>query len=328
MFTVDTTRFYVISVLSNPVRYKKRFELYDEFEKHMKDLGATLITVEIAFGDRPFVMTQRDDKYDLQVRTDHELWLKENAINLAIAYLCQIDPDWKYVAWVDADIHFLNRNIVEETTHQLQHYDVVQMFSHVTDMGPNLEPLKTMQGFMYSYVKGGCVPPLGPGYSPYYGRYYGHKKGTFWHPGFAWAARRSALDRITLFDKAILGSADHHMAMGLIGCAERSLPKGLNQSYVDSVMNWQEIAEYRLRRNVGYVPGMITHFWHGSKMNRKYVERWRILIDNQYNPNTDISRDQQGLYRLNYHHGMRSITLRDQIRQYFRARHEDSIDVE
>jgi hypothetical protein len=297
----------------------------------MTDVGALLITVECAYGRRPFELTQNSDAWDIQLRTHHELWHKENLINRGIQHLSRIDPDWQYVAWIDADIHFQRPDIVQETVHQLQHYDFVQMFSHVTDLGPQHQPIKQQNGFVWSYVQNNYEAPVGPGYNPkgidYYGAYYGIQSGSFWHPGYAWAARREALEKVQLFDKAILGSADHHMAMGLIGEAQRSVPQGVTAAYRNAVLNWQEVAEQEIKRNIGYVSGLITHYWHGNKANRKYVDRWKILIENRFDPTIDIQRDPQGLYRLNMHHGMRSIKLRDHIRAYFRARQEDSIDL-
>ena len=337
LFTVPVDKFYIIAVCSNPVRYHTRARLFEEFAKHMADVGAQLIVVECAYGDRPFHLTQAGNPFHLQFRTDQEIWHKENLINLGIQYLCQLDKNWKYVGWCDADIHFQRQDIIMETVHQLQHYDIVQMFSHVVDLGPKFEPIQHQNGFVWSYFQNDFGPPVGPGYTPklkgenrdYYGGIVGGAKGSgFWHCGYAWAARRSALEKISLFDKAILGSADHHMAMGLIGQVHRSIPNWITNGYREHLMNWQEIAEQRLRRNIGYVPGLIAHHWHGNKKDRKYVDRWKILIDNQYDPNVDIARDPQGLYRLNVHCGARSIKLRDQIRAYFRSRNEDSIDVE
>jgi hypothetical protein len=34
----------------------------------------------------------------------------------------------------------------------LQHYDVLQMFSHAQDVGPDYEPLNTTPGFLYKWV--------------------------------------------------------------------------------------------------------------------------------------------------------------------------------
>jgi hypothetical protein len=318
---LNTSKFYVISVVSNPIRYSTRYKLFRQFQQHMRDLGAKVVVVEQAFGQRPFEVTERDNPLHVQVRTQHELWHKENMINLGINYLTQIDPDWEYVAWIDGDVHFQRHDIIEETAHQLQHYDFVQMFSHAIDMGPNMNPLALQNGFMWSYLENNCKPPQGHGH----GGYYGASKGKFWHPGFAWAARRRAFEKISLLDTAILGAGDHHMALAMIGQAAKSTPSGVSKEYKDAVMNWQSVIEYHCNRNVGYVPGTITHYWHGTKANRKYSERWKILIDNKYNPVTDITRDSQGLYRLNDYSTPRFIRLRDDIRAYFRERAEDCI---
>jgi hypothetical protein len=319
---IDLSKFYVVAVCSNPVRYQRRWQLYKQFEKHMNDVGAKLLVVEQAFGKRQFQLTERDNLWHLQLRTDQELWHKENMINIGIQYLCQIDPDWQYVAWIDADIQFQRPDIIMETVQQLQHYHWVQMFSHAIDLGPNGEINNMHKGFMYQYHNNDNCSPQGSGY----GGYYSNKK-DFWHPGWAWAARRSAIDRVPLLDKAILGSADHHMAMALIGQVQRSYPNGVTKEYKQYINNWQDMVTCHFKRNVGYVPGTISHFWHGKKKDRKYVERWDVLIENKYNPYTDIMHDAQGLYRLNVHNGEKYIKLRDDIRRYFRNRNEDSIDL-
>jgi len=42
--------------------------------------NVVLYTVEISYGDRPFEVTTPDNPRDLQLRTEHELWHKENAL--------------------------------------------------------------------------------------------------------------------------------------------------------------------------------------------------------------------------------------------------------
>lgn len=320
---LDISRFYVITVISNPVRYTRRYDLYWKFKKHMEDLGAKLITVECQFGNRGFVLTERDNPFHVQLRTWDEIWHKENMINVAINYLSQLDPDWTYVAWIDADITFHRQDIIHETAQQLQHYDIVQMFTHAIDAGPRGEPIQNHSGFMWSYINNNRYPPQGSGT----GGYYNTSK-SFWHPGYAWAARRQALARLPLLDSAAMGAGDHHMALALIGSAEKSLPRGISKGYRASVMNWQHVAINEIKKNVGYVDGMITHNWHGKKKDRKYRERWDILTQNQFDPLSDLVKDHQGLWRFNMNHGERSIRLRDDFRQYFRQRNEDSIDYE
>jgi hypothetical protein len=51
--------------------------------------------------------------------------------------------------------------------------------------------------------------------------------------------------------------------------------------YLDDMLAYQSKAK-SLR--VGYVPGVIRHYYHGSKKNRQYGERWKILIKYGYVP--------------------------------------------
>lgn len=185
--------------------------------------------------------------------------------------------------------------------------------------------LQTHSGFAYMYQQNGGNPPGGRSCSPYYG--VGQGRGIFWHPDFAWAARREAIDHLGgLIDFAVLGSADHHMAMALIGQAPRTLNKGLSSNYRAQVMDWQDLAERHIQRDIGFVDGTLLHHWHGKKRDRRYTDRWQILVEHKFDPRTDLKRDWQGLWQLRVE-SPRQICLRDSVRAYFRSRNEDSIDV-
>jgi hypothetical protein len=146
--------------------------------------------------------------------------------------------------------------------------------------------------------------------------------GTYWHPGYAWAATREAIDTLGgLFDIGIVGAGDHHMACCLIGEGSKSIPQSLHANYKAMVLAWEKRA-MRLHKNIGYVKGTIYHFWHGKKSNRKYKERWEILFEHNFDPISDIHRDWQGVLTLH----PSNIGLRDDIRKYFQERNEDSID--
>lgn len=303
----EEEKLHVIVTINNYVRFKRRYELYWEFKKRMeKYKNLEMYVVEIALGQRPFMVTQPNNPKHLQLRTDNELWHKENSINLMVQ---RLPPNWKYVAWIDADVEFVNPNFVNETIHQLQHYEIVQMFQTANNLGPEGETISTFKSFMYQYVSGAD---------------YTLKKYEFWHPGFAWACTKKAWnDMGGLLDIALLGAGDHHMALAFIGKAEKSLPGGISESYRRHVMRFQERCERHIKRDVGYVPGTILHYWHGTFQNRKYVERWQGLIENKYNPDEDIKRDWQGLIVIN---DDSKIGLRDFIRRYFRQRNEDGVD--
>jgi len=78
---------YVVTVISNPVRFRSRYRLYEAFAKMVADAGAHLITVEASFGERPHAITDRLNEHHLRVHSSHEIWHKENLINLGLAHL-------------------------------------------------------------------------------------------------------------------------------------------------------------------------------------------------------------------------------------------------
>ncbi len=313
----------VVAVVSNPVRYRSRYDLFRAFQAQVAAAGARLTVVEMAYGNRPFEVTDPDDPRHLQVRSSHELWHKENLINLGFA---RLPRDARYVAWVDADITFARPDWVQETLQQLQHHPIVQMFAEAHDLGPDGLVLNSFRSFACSLVHN--IPRRkGAGY------YGGTPPGSFnariayWHhPGFAWAARREAIDTLGgLFDVAVVGEADYIMAKALVGEGTDALYPGVSPGYCKAVEDWQARA-LRLRGDLGYVPGTVLHHWHGRKASRQYWDRCRILQESGFDPAVDLKRDWQGLYQLVDHGERRSIVLRDSIRAYFRSRNEDGIE--
>ena len=307
-------KLYVVTVISNPVRYKTRYRLYRQFAKQMKDSGVPFYTIEMAFANRPFEVTSAENPCHIQVRSDQELWHKENLLNLAIE---KLPPEAKYVAWVDADVMFTRPDWAEETVQQLQHYKVVQMFSHAQDLGPNFEPMQLHAGFVYNYLNFGQkeFQDLCPD------ERVSNVNG---HPGYCWAARRETLEALGgLIDFAILGSADHNMAKALLGLVHTTFFKGMTQGYKARLLAWQALADKHVAQDIGYVPGTIIHYWHGKKKDRGYDTRWKILASNKIDPDTHLFKDDQGLIRIHE----TNIGLRDDLRRYFRSRNEDSVDV-
>lgn len=315
-------KLYVITPIFNPQRFRSRWKLYKEFEKYVLSYKeAHLITIECSFGERQEVLTQDmgENHTVIYVRTKHELWLKENLINIAIQ---RLPADWKYVAWIDADIRFARPDWVGETLHRLQHHNVIQMFSTAVDLSPNYDILKTHTGFMYCYKNN--IPNKNKRMQIEY--YQGDgTESTYWHPGFAWAARRESINSLGgLIDWSILGGGDMYMAYALVGqLNNRNMPNSLGKKGIELLKEWQNRSEKYVKRNVGYMDGLILHFWHGKKVDRKYQDRGQILVESKFNVEKDIKRDWQGLYQLNEE----NIKLRDSIKKYFSGRNEDSIDI-
>lgn len=317
---------YVITIITNPQRFYTRYKLYQAFEKMCEDAGAVLYTVELALRDRHHEITSADNPRHIQLRSPSELWHKENLLNIAIS---RLPADWEYVAWIDADIQFARPDWATETIHQLQHYKIVQMFSHAQDLsydydlGVGQKLSRPFQSFLYSFLTGEKLEGWSAVAKHGHTHYAAGSKWWLWHTGYAWAARRSALaDLGGLGDIAALGSADHHMAACLVGKVTDTIAQGMVTSYTDYWLRWQERALKFINGNFGYVPGLILHNWHGPKAGRQYVSRWRILVEEKYDYLLDLKYDVQGVLALTD----RNPRLRDRIQQYFRQRNEDSVE--
>jgi hypothetical protein len=378
--------FWFVTVVSNPLRFNTRAALYAKFRKHiLEDLGSNLLTVELmqcemgphvsAIHDPSTAVTQggrststwsvpspaanpvtvmhpSESEVVVQVRSDSVLWHKENMLNVGFSFL---PPSCIYVAWVDADLQFLNLDIVDNTVHQLQMYKVVQMFQNCVDMGPTGEVMQLHSSFGWC-LRNRMTPPWAlpaaaaadaaskkkgakkssegsEGSTTYYysqpekkdeddDRKKDKVQQVFFHPGYAYAARLDTLNQLGgLLDIAIVGSGDHHMAYCMVGKGDMSIPGYMHANYFSAIQKWQAMAERHVQRRLGYVNGTIVHGFHGFKHKRGYQSRWDILKDNVYDPLRDIKRNLHGVYEFTAPESQ----LAHDIIDYFKSRNEDII---
>jgi hypothetical protein len=339
---------------SNPFRYRTRRELLNNFRRQMAAFpNVRLYIGELAYGDRPFEVTGIDpeaplemqerfhNQFDIQFRTDCEMFHKENILN---AIISRFPADWKYGAYIDGDMIFTRHDWALEAIHLLQHYDVIQLFSSYTDLDAQHQPYGMARSFGWNFHhqeeflaerrRFHGKPELASSGSGVFKRSdiradvfpFGYDPGA---PGGAWAWRRSAYDTLGgLLDVNILGGGDSEMAHGLIGVVldltKRTAspqPRAENagtRSHAHAVLEWQKRAA-KLHSNIGYLEQHILHPFHGSKRQRRYYERWKILRDHDFNPYTDLVPDWQRIYRWS---GDKP-RLRDAVRKYLIERRED-----
>lgn len=312
----------VIAVISNPMRYASRYALYKKFAQDLQQQGCNprLWTVELQHGMRPAQITTSDNEQHLQLWTSAlpgEIWHKENLINLALQFITVKDPDWRYVAWVDADFLW-ESDAFEKTIQALQHYDVVQMWSHMINLAPGGGILNSRVGssYMYNFINQG---PVNMGKYP---KWAGS-------PGGAWAARRESLNKLgsglgsPLIDWGILGAGDLYFALAVTGALQGNLDKKFSPGYTDSLYIYQQNASNGIKGNVGYVENTVRHMWHGRTADRQYETRGQILVKYQFDPFTDLKRDVSGILQLVVQ-TQRQRALRDACRRHFFARNEDA----
>lgn len=317
-------KLYVVTVLENPLRWRARYANYWKFERHVADAGAVLYTCEVAFGDRCFEVTQENEPRHIQLRTRDEVWHKENAQNIALS---RLPVSAKKVAFIDADMIFSRSDWAQECLHLLEHYPVLQMFSHLIDVDPEGRPIGNAVSMAYMRQEKLAVAPHEnappprrkiPAY-PY--PYAGVGKWGWGAPGGAWAWRKEALDHVGgLIDWIISGSADYYMAKALHGEIEDILRPDYSEPFKDMARHWQERAVNHIKFNIGHMPGALVHYFHGPKSKRGYEFRPDFIAKTKFDPLRDIKRDWQGLYQLK----PERVDIRDGLRYYNRLRNEDA----
>lgn len=294
---------HVIAVISNICAFKKRYQLMREFIQRMEfENNVILYIVEMAYGSQPFAMTDAKNPRHLQLRTEYAIWHKENMINLGVKKL--LPPDWKAFAWIDADIDFDTNDWAANTLKILNGAkDIVQIFSHAIDLDQKEETMNVYNSFAFQFSKD--LP-------------YSHKFPNYWHPGYAWACTRKAYEQMGgLFELGILGASDHIMSFCLMNKGLESICDKYSQDFKNRILAFQKRVK-RLR--LGYVPVVIRHFFHGSKVNRKYVERNEILLRYNYSPLVHIAYDSNGIMIPSPQFPKAFI---QDILDYFKQRNED-----
>uniref|UniRef100_A0A6C0DJY1 Uncharacterized protein n=1 Tax=viral metagenome TaxID=1070528 RepID=A0A6C0DJY1_9ZZZZ len=298
-------KLHVVLTISNPCLYARRYILIKEMMNRLEleETDVIVYVVELAYKKQRFIITDSKNPRHLQIRTETPIWHKENMINLGIQKL--LPKNWKAVAWIDSDLEFENISWAKDTLKVLNGTkDIVQIFSHCVDMNKEEEAMSVFVSFGYQYVKG--LP-------------YRREIKNFWHPGYAWACTRKAYEKMGgLYECAILGSADNVMALSLIQQGLRGINEKSTDDYKDSVLRYQNrVKTLRL----GYVPGVLRHYFHGSKENRKYGDRWKILLNHNFSPREHLTHDENGILIPTPECPREML---DEILNYFKERNEDS----
>jgi len=309
---------YAIAVISNPIGYDSRTRLFREFAERIEGTpGVQLIRVELVSHGKDFQLTEPNNPFHIQLRSNHVVWYKENMINVAIK---RLPLDWKFMAWIDADLTFLNPDWVEATRQALQTHKIVQLFDTAEDLGPDEVPMSTVRSFGYMYQKNGCVAPAIDENSKRGGIW---TDGIQWHPGYAWAATRKTIRGVGgLMDFPIVGSGDHLMTLAIVDQVERITNINFAPGYLRAINEWKNKAIEVIDGNLGYVPGTIRHHYHGSKKNRGYTWRTNIITKTSFDPYTDLRWNLEGVMELVVENP-RQEALRDSLVNYFISRKED-----
>ncbi len=304
----------IISCFYNPENSAYRLKAFETFYKSIKHLNHRIVECVIGEGKAQLGHIKGVET----VYTENLLFHKEALLNKAIS---QLPAKFKYVFWIDADVIFTNKNWLVDGVGALKHYTIIQPFEYCVHLEKDetspsavvksvLETRPSLPNKHHNRVwKSFC--------SNYQTARY-HKDENYnnhGHVGFAWGAQRSLLDRVPLYDKALIGGADHiiaHAAANQIihPCIAKSFTENL-----DEIRDWSELFALNVLEQIGYVKGNLYHIWHGDILKRQYLKR---IQDFSPQINTIVEKDQNGLYVTNKPDDAK-------LKEYYRQREDTSV---
>lgn len=340
------TKTWIATTYYNPAGYESRKRNYEIFWSTLKIQGAKLITHEIVFPDISSSDNNLpDDSADILIRTEtkSKLWHKERAFNLLLDHLPE---ECENICFVDCDLIFENKNWVEDLTVALEKYDIIQPFDLFFNIrkgwldapGPGWHVTKWAK---YAYWEPGLDLKLDRlnvpydffgGHSALYVREFAREfydkddPRLHWylgHMGGAIAMKRDIIEKHRFFDKCIVGGGDVVNFCGITGAPE---PGRANGNDKKRPSHWPIIDEeyQRWKSKISsdsykttYMKNACFHLYHGDRANRQYIDRYNILIKNDFSISDLKIEKGSSLYCVE------DEALSKQIEQYFLDRRED-----
>ncbi len=337
----------IITTYFNPVGYQTLRCNYERFAAPIRQAGLNLITVECAFGSGSFELDSSSQV--IQVRSRDVMWLKERLINLAIA---RLPSHVTKVAWLDADILFTNPAWAQETAARLDDYPVVQPFDCVARQqhSRDMEAKARRRSFACQHQR---RPESAHLSSAAHGQ-----PGIAWAARRALLEKHTLYDAAIvgggdeLFAHATGGGFNSRCVKAITGARLQSRPKIVGKVvnrllrlpwpsqlvawylaclpappvsapeewFLAHYLAWAQPFYADVRGQVGCVPGVALHLWHGHPVNRQYSHRNALLKQHSFNPVADLQLNEHGVWEW----AGSKPGLAQQIRDYFYARQEDN----
>lgn len=262
----------IVACFFNPQNSPYRLLAFQKWYSSIKHLNHRII--ECLIGDAESRLPE--SPYITQVQTDSLLWHKESLLNKVIS---ELPFEYKYVFWLDTDVLFTNPNWMVEGVEKLKTVKVIQPFEYCVHLGKNqtapdfdvdayrplVRDVKRRHPMLWRSFLANWTTDLEAALS--------HNYDVHGHVGFAWGARREVVDKVHMYDRALIGGADHiiaHAATGQIPCPCISKTFTLE---IDAVTEWSKDYYDTVGGSVGFVRGDLYHIWHGEVKDREYLKR-------------------------------------------------------
>jgi hypothetical protein len=306
---------YIATCVANPLRWQTRISLARAAIKDwLNEPNVHITLAEVAYGSRGFDLLDlaSDRVTHIPLHATTMAWSKECGLNIAIN---RMPAGSEKILALDADITFRRAGWATVAGAALDLYPVIQPWDTAYDLGPHDEHIQTHRSFASVWHAGKPVVANGNAFWSFNGGY-----NVYPHPGYAWGWQRRVLDRIGgLLEIGAMGSGDYHMALGIVGRYEASLPTGVSEGYKNAVASWATRAAFEVNGKLGFVHGTVEHPFHGRKKDRGYQTRWQMFLDSGFDPATDLKRNTYGVLEFS---GAQP-NLERAFDRYLRSREED-----
>jgi hypothetical protein len=305
---------WAITSYFNPARYARRLANYREFRSR---LMVPLVTVELARDVAALQLREDDAEILVQLTGEDRLWQKERLLNLALRAL---PPDCCEVAWLDGDIVIEADEWPRRVSDALARVPLVQPFSTFHDVPRDGDVRHSTERHAWRggdslgrrLARGESVDEL-------FRRNIGHRLHRGHAVGFAWAARRSLLERHGLYDGCILGSGDKAILIAALGRFDFLDRLEMNERQTAHFLSWAEPFFADVGAEIGYADATLLHLWHGDLKERRYRRRHEEFKRFGFDPFVDIAPDAHGCWRWT----TPKTEMRAYVADYFAARNED-----
>jgi hypothetical protein len=316
----------VVCCYFDPHGSRARLRNHRRFSRHVREAGVSLLTVELAFDDQPHRIGE-DAGEVLRLRSPSVLWQKERLLNLGIQEMLR--RGHPKIAWLDADIRFLDPAWPWILAGALEANQLVQVFEEIrVQRGPDLSPARGVSAVRYYRDRGrmeGQRPQRHGGLRRGYPRGYS---------GFGWAARSELLKQVPLYEGAVLGGGDKLVYLATlrenprwsstvsdwfssptpecVKCGYRASSPAWRAHYEEWAARWSAAVD----GSFGYAGTMITDSYHGDREGRAYGVRNDLLLRQSFDPASDVRVGEGGALEW----ASDKQELHEDVREYFRQR--------
>jgi len=278
----ERTDICVAYAFFNPCGYVRPLQNLVFFENKLRLANIPYFSAEMIVGDQMPMLSKPTCVY----RSKSHLFYKEELFNKLEKF---IPEQYTKIIFLDTDIIFNCTNWVDRLSELLDTKDIVQVFEKVCYLDLTYNENHWMNASTVDYNVSGS--------------------------GFGWAMTRSFLSRIGgFFDKCTLGSGDSIFFHSIVNRPVMKYP--VIQTFINEYR--EKIAG--LNPKWGFLPGVnIYHLTHGSRVNRRYADRYGILTRSDFTWDSLFYKNDDGFWEL------RDEKVNIEFLEYFKNRNEDSI---